>query len=108
LDYTVLHTGTFVDLPFSDNSFSLTTSSLAIHNVSATEDKRRAIRECARVTKIGGWILIVDLKGNVALYEKILQELGWESIERKWAGMKMMYGIWPCEVLKAQKPQRTT
>ncbi len=107
LDHVVLHTGTFLDLPFSDDSFGLITSSLAIHNVSATKDRRRAITECARVTKPGGWILIVDLKGSVAVYEHTLRELGWQSIERKWAGMKMMFGLWPSEILKAQKPQRT-
>jgi hypothetical protein len=57
------------------------------------------------VTKTGGWMVIIDLKGSVALYENTLRELAWESIERTWAGMKMMYGIWPCEILKARKPQ---
>ncbi|UJR38574.1 hypothetical protein I4U23_031240 [Adineta vaga] len=104
LDCVVLHTGTFLDLPFVDDSFTLVTSSLAIHNVSNSNEKQRAIRECARVTKPNGWLLIVDLKGNVGLYENTLRELGWKSIERKWAGMKMMFGIWPCEILKAQKP----
>lgn len=106
LDCTVLHTSTFLDLPFADDSFSLVTSSLAIHNVANREEKRRAIRECARVTKPGGWILIVDLKCSVALYESTIRQLGWQSIERNWAGMKMMFGLWPCEVLKACKPQR--
>ncbi|CAF1238141.1 unnamed protein product [Adineta steineri] len=108
LEYIILHTGTFLDLPFADDSFCLVTSSLAIHNVSNKEEKQRAIRECARVTKPGGWLLIVDLKGSVALYENTLRELGWHSIERKWAGMKMMYGMWPCEILKGTKPLRTT
>ena len=106
LDYTVLHTVSFLDLPFADNSFSLVTSSLAIHNVANTEEKQRAIRECARVTKPGGWLLIVDLKGNVVLYERTIRELGWETVQRYWAGMKMMFGLWPCEVLKARKPQQ--
>lgn len=106
LDYSVLHTGTFLDLPFADDSFALLTSSLAIHNVPTSDGKQRAIRECARVTKPNGWIIIVDLKGSVALYERTLRELGWQSIERKWAGMKMMYGIWPCEILKARKPRQ--
>jgi ubiquinone/menaquinone biosynthesis C-methylase UbiE len=108
LAYIVLHTGTFLDLPFADDSFGLVTSSLAIHNVANSEEKRRAIRECARVTKPGGWLLIVDLKGNVGLYQRTLRELGWQSVERHWAGMKMMFGFWPCEVLKAQKPQRSS
>ncbi|CAF1645865.1 unnamed protein product [Adineta ricciae] len=104
LDYVILNIGSFLDLPFKDNSFTLVTSSLAIHNVSNTNEKQRAIRECARVTKPAGWLLIVDLKGNVSLYENTLKELQWNSIERTWAGMKMMFGVWPCEVLKAQKP----
>jgi hypothetical protein len=49
--------------------------------------------------------VIIDLKGYVALYENTLRDLGWESIDRKWAGMRMMYGMWPCEILKAKKPQ---
>jgi ubiquinone/menaquinone biosynthesis C-methylase UbiE len=89
-DYIILHTGSFLDLPFADNSFSLVTSSLAIHNVANVEEKQRAIRECARVTKPGGWLLIVDMKGNVALYERTIRELGWQSVERRWAGMNMI------------------
>lgn len=106
LDYSVLHTGTFLDLPFADDSFILITASLAFHNVSRAEDRRQAIRECARVIQPNGWLLIVDLKGSVALYERSLREFGWESIERKWVGMKMMYGVWPCESLKARKPDK--
>ncbi|UJR38576.1 hypothetical protein I4U23_031242 [Adineta vaga] len=52
------------------------TSSLAIHNVSNTIEKQQAIRECARVAKPSGWLLIVDSKGNIGLYDNTLKELG--------------------------------
>ena len=106
LDYIVVHTANFVNLPFKDNSFSLVTSSLAIHNVNNRQDKQRAIQQCARVTKPNGWLISVDLKGNVAFYQQILRELHWQTIERYWAGIQMMFGLWPCEILKAQKPQQ--
>lgn len=104
LDYIVLNTANFLDLPFEDNSFSLVVSSLAIHNVNNRQDKQKAIQQCARVTKPNGWIIIIDLKGNVSLYQQTLIQLNWTNIQRYWAGIQIMFGLWPCEILKAQKP----
>lgn len=53
---TVLHTGSFADLPFSDGVFSLVTASLSIHNADK-DTRKKAIGEAARVLGSGGsWL----------------------------------------------------
>lgn len=103
VDHVVLHTADFTELPFQDITFSLVTASLSIHNVDKT-GRHRAIMEAARVVRSGGYLIILDLMGYVGGYETILRSLGWTEVETELGGMKVMYGAWPCQILKARKP----
>jgi SAM-dependent methyltransferase len=105
LDYAVLHEGSFTEsFPFADGVFSLITSSLAIHNV-AREGRRAALAEIARVCAPGGKVIIVDLYGFFKDHVGILKSLGWEDVRVVAAGLRMMYGILPCQILQATKPK---
>jgi len=102
VDQVVLHTADFTKLPFQDMTFSLVTASLSIHNVDKTA-RRRAIIEAARVVRSGGYLLILDLMGYLGGYQTILRSLGWTDVETELGGMKVMFGAWPCQILKARK-----
>lgn len=66
-------------LPFSDASFHVAVSSLAIHNISNKEERQRAIREIARVVQPGGKIALLDFQFT-AEYQQVLQDLGWRDV----------------------------
>lgn len=94
-----LHTGDMRSLPFADASCDVAVSNLAIHNVSASDGRRAAIREIARVVKPGGRVLLVDIAGT-ALYARTLHELGWEA-----ARSGLRFGIFPpVRVVRGRKP----
>lgn len=104
LDYVVLHTASFTErLPFADGSFSLVTSSLAIHNV-PREGQVAAIKETARVCSPGGRVIIIDLF-KVKDHAALLESLGWKDVQVKGAGIRMVFGILPCQILIATKPE---
>jgi len=84
-------------------AFSLVTASLSIHNVDKSA-RRRAIVDAARVVRSGRYLIILDLMGYVANYEMVLRSLGWTDVQTELGGMKVMFGAWPCQVLKARKP----
>lgn len=104
IDQVVLHTADFTKLPFQDESFSLVTASLAIHNVKDKMARRQSIIEAARVMRSAGHLIILDLMGHFGEYTAILQSLGWTEVKMEMGGMKVMFGIWPCRILKARKP----
>lgn len=62
-------------MPFEDKYFDIIISSLAIHNISDREERRKAIKEIARVTKPSGKMAILDL-ANINEYGNILKESG--------------------------------
>lgn len=90
-------------LPFADNYFSLVTASLSLHNVSLA-GRNAAIREACRVCKPGGTILILDLLGYVAQYESEIKRQGWTKVTKRFAGLGVVFGSWPTQVLHAIKP----
>src|SRR5262245_18625982 len=51
-------------LPFSDATFDLVVSSLAIHNIRSNADRKRAIAEGFRVIKPGGRIVIAAIRAT--------------------------------------------
>jgi SAM-dependent methyltransferase len=105
LDYVVLNEASFTEpFPFEDGVFSLITSSLAIHNV-AREGRSTAVAEIARVCAPGGTVIIVDLYGFFKDHVGVLKSLGWEDVHVTRAGLRMMYGILPCQILRATKPK---
>ncbi len=64
-------------LPFENNSFDVVLSSKALHNIINPEERKKAVREIARVVKPGGWLGIIDS----FQYAKILQDIGWVSAQ---------------------------
>ncbi|VUC26156.1 unnamed protein product [Clonostachys rosea] len=90
---TVLHMASFTEqLPFADGSFSLITSNLAIHNVNR-EGRTVAIQEIARVCKLGGRLVIIDLFGHFNDHKAILFELGWTEVRVELVGFKMFSSV---------------
>lgn len=107
LDHIVLHTADFTHLPFADETMGLLTASLSIHNATK-ESREKAIMEAARVLKPGGLLVVLELGGYANQYCRVLKSLGWEKVEFQLAGWQVMFGAWPCQILRATKPTRTT
>jgi ubiquinone/menaquinone biosynthesis C-methylase UbiE len=70
-------TGDMLELPYPDQTFALVTASVAIHNISTDEARRRAIRQAVRVTAPGGKIIIADIyRRRVEAYAEELRQAG--------------------------------
>ncbi|GIJ88922.1 hypothetical protein Asppvi_007850 [Aspergillus pseudoviridinutans] len=78
-EQTVLHSGSFAELPFSDGVFSLVTASLSIHNADKAT-RKQAIGEAARVLMSGGYLVVVDMAGYVSEYLNTVKEMGWMDV----------------------------
>ena len=78
-------------LPFPNASFDLVVSSLAIHNIRGTADRRQAVAEGFRVLKTGGRIVLADIRAT-ATYEDALRGLGAAAIERRRLGWRFWWG----------------
>ncbi|MGV3624791.1 MAG: class I SAM-dependent methyltransferase [Archangium sp.] len=85
-----LHTGDMRALPFSDASFDLVVSSLAVHNVPDAEGRARAVTEMLRVLAPGGRLLVADFKFTKD-YAGTLRAAGVEAQERG-LGIRFWYG----------------
>lgn len=57
-----IDTGDMRALPYPDASFDAVTASIAVHNLATADERRRAIREMARVLKPDGRIALVDFR----------------------------------------------
>jgi ubiquinone/menaquinone biosynthesis C-methylase UbiE len=79
-------------LPFSDATFDLVVSSLAIHNIRANTDRQRAITEGFRVLKPGGRMVIADIRAT-AIYADALRSLGASDIKRQRLGWRFWWAI---------------
>ena len=90
-DRVSIETADMRALPFSDATFDLVVSSLAIHNIRSNGDRRQAICEGYRVLKPGGKIVIADIKAT-AVYEKALRGLGASNVERRRLGWRFWWG----------------
>jgi ubiquinone/menaquinone biosynthesis C-methylase UbiE len=62
-------------LPFADATFDVVVSNLVLHNIPGKEDRRRALREVARVLKPGGRVALLDLR-HTGDYVRVLRECG--------------------------------
>ncbi len=90
-DRVQIDTGDMRALPYPDAAFDLVVSSLAIHNIRANADRKRAIIEGFRVLKPGGQMVIADIRAT-ALYEEALRALGASNIERRRLGWRFWWG----------------
>jgi len=90
-DRVHIDTGDMRALPYPDASFDLVVSSLAIHNVSSNDDRKKAIAEGFRVLKPGGRMVIADIRAT-AVYEAALRTLGASNVERRRLGWRFWWG----------------
>jgi arsenite methyltransferase len=89
-----LHTGDMRQLPFDDRAFDVVVSSLAIHNVPGAGERAKAIREMARVLKVGGKLAIADIRYTRA-YAGELEACGLEVTGPRSLGMRFWYSAGP-------------
>lgn len=87
-----LHTGDMTNLPFSDGSFDVVTSALAVHNIPTTQGRRKAVTEMARVLKPGGKLVLIDIR-HAQDYATALSDT-MANLTRRRLGINYWYG-WP-------------
>ena len=92
-------------LPFSDCSFDLIVSSLAIHNIPEAEGRLRAVDEAIRMLKPGGRLLVADIFCT-AEYAQRLRDRGMQNVEQRELGWRFWYGgPWvAARLISAAKP----
>lgn len=86
-DRVVIRDGDARKLPFRDGTFDVVVSSLAIHNISKSEERDQAIAEIARVTKPGGYVAIADIMHS---YRKALELRGFTRVR---SGFSLMFAL---------------
>ncbi len=87
-------------LPFEDGSIDVVVSSLAIHNLPDKSGRAQAVREIARVLKLGGRVALLDFQCTDE-YLQTLHELGWRQVERSGLLFRMFP---PVRVVAGRKP----
>jgi ubiquinone/menaquinone biosynthesis C-methylase UbiE len=105
-DRVDLHTADMMALPFEDNSFDVVVSSLAIHNISGSAGREKAINEAVRVLRPGGRLMIADIRGT-RQHEAQLAKLGMSAVARKRLGWRFWWsGPWALtRLVTATKPE---
>ncbi|WP_067813829.1 class I SAM-dependent methyltransferase [Nocardia inohanensis] len=86
-----LHTADMTRLPFSDNTFDLVVSSLAIHNIPTAKRRAAAVAEAVRVLRPGGRIVIADIF-KTGEYLVTLKDSGAREITARPLGWRMWWG----------------
>jgi arsenite methyltransferase len=90
-DRVELNTGDMTQLPFTDNTFDVIVSNLALHNIASAGGGRAAIDEAVRVLRPGGRLAIADLWATNR-HRARLQELGLTDVRRRNLGWRMWWG----------------
>jgi SAM-dependent methyltransferase len=104
-DRVQIETGDMRALPYPDATFDLVVSSLAIHNIRSSADRKQAVGEAFRVLKPGGRLVIADIRAT-RTYEDALRTLGASNIERRRLGWRFWWGnpVASTTLLTASKP----
>ena len=102
-----VHTADMTALPFEDNSFDVVVSSLAIHNISGSARREKAIDEAVRVLRPGGRLMIADIRGT-GQYQAQLAKIGMSDVARRGLGWRFWWsGPWAATgIVTAAKPVR--
>ena len=90
-DRVELHTGDMRSLPFSDETFDVVLSNLAIHNLGEPKDRERAIDEAIRVLKRSGRVAIADLL-HASEYAERLSRRGLADVTQRSLGPGCWFG----------------
>lgn len=90
-DRVQIETADMRALPFSDATFDVVVSSLAIHNIRSNADRKRAVAEGFRVIKPGGRIVIADIRAT-STYADALRTLGASEVKRQRLGWRFWWG----------------
>jgi arsenite methyltransferase len=78
-------------LPYADATFDLVVSSLAIHNIPSTADRKKAIVEGFRVLKPGGRMVIADIRAT-SVYAETLRTRQAMDVKRRRLGWRFWWG----------------
>jgi len=86
-------------LPFAAGSFDVVVSSLALHNISSSQERAKAVNEIARVLKPGGHLAIFDIF-HAGDYAKALKQLAFADVQ-----LSSLMFLWcvPTRILTARK-----
>jgi arsenite methyltransferase len=79
------------DLPFPSESFDVVLSSLALSNITSSEERAKALREAARVLRPGGQMRIVD--DHPERYVPVLQGAGCVDVEVRQLDWRTSFGL---------------
>jgi ubiquinone/menaquinone biosynthesis C-methylase UbiE len=90
-DRVDIETGDMRALPFPDRAFDLVVSSLAIHNIRANADRRKAIAEGFRVLKPGGRLVVADIRAT-STYADTLRGIGAADVKLRRLGWRFWWG----------------
>lgn len=90
-EHCELVTGDMRAMPFSDGSFDLVVSSLAIHNIFGRAGRTQAVAEIARVLKPGGRVAIADL-ACTSTYAQELEQYGFVDVKKRRLGWRFWWG----------------
>ena len=86
-------------LPFEDGTFDVVVSSLVLHNIHDTTERKKAVQEIVRVLKGGGRVAILDI-WHTNKYEQELRNSGIQEVSR--SGLHLPLG--PVRVVSGRKP----
>jgi arsenite methyltransferase len=86
-----IETADMRSLPFTDATFDLVVSSLAIHNIRSNAGRRKAIAEAYRVLKPSGRMVIADIRAT-RIYADTLRTLGAPDVARRRLGWRFWWG----------------
>ena len=86
-------------LPFSDGTFDVVVSSLVLHNIHGSSERKKAISAMARVFKEDGRLAILDVL-HTSKYASGLRESGMSSVERT---RPYFLFFWPARIVSARK-----